>query len=387
MNLAYVATRIKQRKIRNQFREMTTSSARHFLCDILRLDKNFTIRNLFAWLCLCATLTVLNYSSHGRGLDYEMASNFGLLLCGLIGTHLMRIIILSAGKNAPWRSIYIHAFLIGLPISSFLMSVLALEYHAICIYPYWDDRHFSIIRGMLGVWFFMVLLFGGWAGVYVSSLAVKRSNEAEVDRLETETALRDAELRALKAQINPHFLFNSLNTIRALVNEHPERAQEAVLHLSLILRASLQSERMLRSVRDEIATTRHYLELEKIRFEERLQVSIQIAPAAMEAFLPTMILQTLVENAIKHGIGTMVKGGILEIKGDVEGNRLIISITNPGRIDNKNNGTGLGLSNARMRLQRMIGQDARLDIRENEGIVTARLDLPIKRDDKSTLGR
>lgn len=365
---------------------MTISSVRYFTRDILRLDRNFTIRNLFAWLCLCSTLTVLNYSSRGRGLDYEIASNVGLLICGLIGTHLMRIIILSAGENAPWRSIYIHSFLIGLPICSFLMSVLAVEYHAICIYPYWDDRHYSLMRGLLGVWFFMVLLFGGWAGVYVSSLAVKRSNKAEVDRLETETALRDAELRALKAQINPHFLFNSLNTIRALVNEHPERAQDAVLHLSLILRASLQSERMLRSVRDEIATTRHYLELEKMRFEERLQISIQIDPAAMDAMLPTMILQTLVENAIKHGIGTMVKGGILEISGNIENNRLVIAITNPGSIDNKNDGTGLGLTNARMRLQRMIGSDARLDISENDGIVTARLDLPIKRDDKSTIG-
>jgi LytS/YehU family sensor histidine kinase len=97
-----------------------------------------------------------------------------------------------------------------------------------------------------------VVLHGGalrrLAGVYVSSLAVKRSNKAEVGRLETEKALREAELRVLKAQINPHFLY-CLNTIRALVNEHPDRAQEAVLHLSLLLRAALQSESMLRPLR------------------------------------------------------------------------------------------------------------------------------------------
>jgi two-component system, LytTR family, sensor kinase len=365
---------------------MTSNGITCFLPKSLRLDGNFVIKNFFAWTCFCVTLTILNLMTHSKGLSNELVSNLSLLICGFIGTYLLRIIILSAGENASWKSIYIHAFLIGMPISSLLMTILALEFHSIFMNDDWPSTHHSLMRSLFGIWFFMSLLFGGWAGVYVSALAVKRSNKSEVDRLETETALREAELRALKAQINPHFLFNSLNTIRALVNEHPERAQEAVLHLSLMLRASLQSELTLRSLRDEIETTKHYLELEKMRFEERLGIVIDLTPDAMDVFIPPMIVQTLVENAIKHGIGMIVGGGILRIEGRVENGRLVVDVSNPGSLKPKVDGIGLGLTNARMRLQRMIGEDTHLDIGENAGIVTARLDLPIKRDDKSIIG-
>jgi two-component sensor histidine kinase len=362
---------------------MTTVSYQAPEKETFREYSRFLLNNLAAWFCFCATLTVLNYTTHDKSLAREIVSDLILFFACNIGTMLLRRIIRSAGTDAPWRSVYMHAFVFGLPIVSLLMTILMIELNALLIS---DGSPHSFYKALFGLWFFMFLLFGVWTGVYVSALAVERSNKSEVERLETETALREAELRALKAQINPHFLFNSLNTIRALVNEHPDRAQEAVLHLSLMLRASLQSESMLRPLREEIETTQHYLELEKMRFEERLKVAIEIESAAMEVLMPTMIVQTLVENAVKHGIGASVRGGLLRISGKVENRRLIVTISNPGSLKNKADGTGLGLNNARMRLARMIGDDTRLDLTENEGIVTARLDLPATRDDKGTIG-
>jgi hypothetical protein len=344
----------------------------------------FALKNIGAWLCFTVVLTMLNVLMHNRDLCRELQGDLGLMFCCVLGTHILRMFILSPGENAPWRTIYINAFAIGIPLTSFMMAVMGIEMHALFIVDNEQDPQSSLVRALFGVWFFMVILLSGWTGVYISSLAVKRYNQAEVDRLETETALREAELRALKAQINPHFLFNSLNTIRALVNEHPERAQEAVLHLSLLLRAALQSERMLRPLRDEMETVGHYLELEKLRFEERLKVTIDVSPEALDVLVPTMLVQTLVENAVKHGIATVVHGGELSIYGRVANGQCTLAITNPGKLGSPATGTGLGLHNARMRLGSLIGADASLKLAEVDGAVRAELTIPFKRDDNGT---
>ena len=361
---------------------MKNNSLASLIPPSLRFTKAFAIRNFAAWLCFCSVLTMLNCLMHNQGFVKELEGNLGLMVCCILGTHLLRMFIVSTGKNASWREIYIYAFVIGLPLVSFMMAVLGIEIHTIFTAPGEPDRHFSLIKAVFGVWFFMIILLGGWTGVYISSLAITRYTKAEVNRLETVTALREAELRALKAQINPHFLFNSLNTIRALVNEHPDRAQDAVLHLSLLLRAALQSDVMLRPVHDELETVGHYLELEKMRFEKRLNAEISVTDEAMKARIPTMLLQTLVENAVKHGIATMVSGGTLTIDGRVENDRLRLEVTNPGTLSKKTQGTGLGFSNARMRVSRLLGEDAALNLSENNGRVRAVLTIPIKHDDQ-----
>jgi hypothetical protein len=349
-----------------------------------RIDINFALRNALAWALFSAVLTVLNYTLHSRDLARELQANAGLAVCCIFGTHLVRMVIRGSGEDAPWKKIYFNAFVIAVPLFSFLMAVMGLELHWLFGNKSYLHEGTLSPKIIFHVWFFMCLLLSSWTGLYISTLAIKRSSKAEVERLRFETALRDAELRALKAQINPHFLFNSLNTIRALVNEHPERAQEAVLHLSLILRAALQTECLTRTLREEMETVRHYLELEKLRFEERLNIDIDIRGQALEAHLPTMLLQTLVENAIKHGIGKVIGGGALCIRGAIESGRLRVEITNPGRLDDEGDGMGLGLHNARTRLSRLFGPDATLTINDEEGTVRAVVTVPVKRYDQGT---
>jgi two-component sensor histidine kinase len=358
---------------------MTKSPSHFILPESLRCTKTFLLRNSAAWLCLSILLMGFNYGMYSRDIAKELINNVGTLLCGLVGSHLIRMSIQSAGKNASWRSIYVHAFIVGVPLCSCLMAVLGLEFHAFFIMSHFYEPEHSLVKAFFSVWFFMLILFSGWTGVYVTSLAVERSNKAELERLETETALREAELSALKAQINPHFLFNSLNTIRALVNEHPERAQEAVLHLSLLLRAALLQE-SVRTLREELETAGHYLALEKLRFEERLHVTIDVAPEAMDTPVPTMLIQTLVENAVKHGIANVVEGGELRVEGRVNGGRCIVRVTNPGSLKkDATEGTGLGLRNAHKRLSRLLGDSATLSLDEVGKNVMAELIIPMSK--------
>jgi|GEM_PF-1292963 len=338
--------------------------------------------SLGAWLCFCVILTILNFLTGRRNMMDEFIGNAILVLCCALGTHLVRMLIISSGKDASWHKITIRAFLIGIPLFSLLMSILVIEIMAMMDPDKLLKPHHTFMNALLGLWFFMAVLFSGWTGVYVSAIAIQKSSKAEVERLSFETALREAELRALKAQINPHFLFNSLNTIRALVNERPDRAQEAVLHLSLLLRVALQSDTLLRSLRDELDTATHYLELEKLRFEERLTVTIDVEPEMMDVLIPTMLVQTLVENAVKHGIGCAVNGGELAVKGHIVNERCILKITNPGHLTNASSGTGVGLKNARMRLSRLLGEDAKVRIYEEGMTVVAELDVPVRKDDK-----
>lgn len=346
----------------------------------LQLNKSYTIKSVGVWLCLWALLTGMDVSSGNPYLAQKAIANAILSICCSLGTHLVRMLIRSE-PNAPWKSITIRAFLLGVPLFALMMSVLHLELASFLYPEYLALSHVPPITTLIGLWFFMSTLFAGWTGAYVSNLAIKKNSEAMEERLRLENALREAELRALKAQINPHFFFNSLNTIRALVNERPERAQEAILHLSQLLRATLQNERQLRSLREELETTKHYLALEKLRFEERLKVHLDLSNDCLEILIPTMLLQTLVENALKHGISKKVEGGELHISATPTTNGCLILVTNPGNLDNDGEGTGLGLKNARMRLSRLLGEAASLQLSQEGATVVARLNIPIKRND------
>ncbi|MBN1403247.1 MAG: histidine kinase [Opitutales bacterium] len=352
----------------------------------LRFGKSYACKSAGVWLCIAALFTVMDYMVGRHDLGEEILSNLILVGSCAVGTHLIRMLIRSS-PEASWKSINIQAFAIGVPLFSLLMSIFVIECTAILTPERVAQSSRTVYKMLFGLWFFEATLFIGWTGVYVSTMAIKKSSQMELERLRLETALREAELRALKAQINPHFLFNSLNTIRALVNERPERAQEAVLHLSLLLRVALQNENQLRSLREELDTVSHYLELERLRFEERLKVTINVSAEAMEQMIPTMLIQTLVENAVKHGIGRSVSGGELCIRASIDNNSFVLQISNPGTLKSDTCGTGLGLNNARMRLVRLLGADAVLSLYEKDSLVIAEINIPVKKDDRSTAGR
>jgi LytS/YehU family sensor histidine kinase len=210
----------------------------------------------------------------------------------------------------------------------------------------------------------------------------RRSRERELEAAALETELMQARLTALRMQLNPHFLFNTLNTISALIHERPEDADRMVVRLSELLRLALD-EGCPHEVplERELAFLERYLEVEKIRFEDRLQVEFDIEPGVKQALVPCLVLQPIVENAIRHGIESMDAGGRVRIGARAGRGRLELEVTDngPGLPAGDKFREGIGLANTRSRLRHLHGeeQELRLDAVAGGG-VRVRVTLPLR---------
>lgn len=226
-----------------------------------------------------------------------------------------------------------------------------------------------------GFWLFMV-----WSLIYFGYHALNRARRAEVDRWQMESTVKEAELRALKSQVNPHFIFNSLNTVRALIHEDPATAETMVTRLAALLRYALQAGQLETvSLERELAIVRDYLAVEKIRFEERLRPTFEIDEGALGLAVPPLLLQTLVENAVKYGVGGDPSGVDIVVSASVEGGLLKLSVANTGRLSAGGASTGLGLRNATERLRMLFGERAVLRLGEKRpGWVVAEIEMPAK---------
>jgi hypothetical protein len=219
-----------------------------------------------------------------------------------------------------------------------------------------------------------------WLVIYFTALAVREHRSAQLKQSELTRALQLAELRLLKSQLNPHFLFNALNTVRSLIADNPGRAQSAVTHLANTLRYTLSSrQEELVTLSQELDIVADYLELESMRFEDRLRIETAIPPEASAARIPVMLLQTLVENAIKHGIAELPTGGALRISAVVQDEVLIMEVENPRpAAPTRESQESVGLRNARDRLRMLFGARASLDLDLSKpAIATARLRVPL----------
>lgn len=216
-----------------------------------------------------------------------------------------------------------------------------------------------------------------WMAVWAGLQMLQRWRSGEIAKWQAETAARELELQVLRAQINPHFLFNALNNLRALINEDPARAREMLSRLSNTLRHTLQHSAKERvPLADELAVVRDYVALEQLHHEERLRVDWQVDPAAAGASVPPMLLQLLVENAIKHGIARTPGGGVVDIKIRRHGAILSVAVANPGQwAPGASDSTGLGLVNLRERLARAGGPGAGCSVDAANGRVTVTMDL------------
>ncbi|MDD2763030.1 MAG: sensor histidine kinase [Opitutaceae bacterium] len=224
------------------------------------------------------------------------------------------------------------------------------------------------------------ILMAGWLCIYFFYHLFDRYNRLQIEQLRLTAAVKEAELRALKSQINPHFIFNSLNSLRGLIDEDPDRARQAVTQLANLLRYSLQSGQ-LETVpfEEELHTVNDYLALEQVRHEERLRVRLDVAPGALALPIPPMLLQTLVENAVKYGIAPRREGGEIAIIARCEHDQLRLQVTNPGTLAAGGGSTGVGVRNAADRLGLLFGAQATLDLREDPpGHVVAEVILPLE---------
>ena len=241
-------------------------------------------------------------------------------------------------------------------------------------------QSFKIDAGVhVPVWFgFGALLYLLSTGLHYAGLAAEQSREAEARAAEARTLAREAELQALRLQIHPHFLFNSLNSIAALASADGARAREMCIRLSDFLRTSLGvSARPTIPLGEELDLARNYLELERIRFSDRLCVQIDAEPGCEKCAVPALLLQPLVENAVKHGIAGLVEGGTIRLEARRESGGVVVSVTNPFDPDAPAPPrAGLGVAQVRRRLEARYGQQARLDVGPAGGIYRAVVKMP-----------
>lgn len=233
-------------------------------------------------------------------------------------------------------------------------------------------------RGAALVFLFAFLLAMVAGAAHYVYLAVLSSEEAERRAFELRLLAQEAELRALRAQLDPHFLFNSLNAIHALIGAEPAKARKMCGFLAEFLRQSLrQGSPPTIALKEELALIESYLAVEQIRFGERLRCRYEIGPGLETFQLPPLLLQPLVENAVRHGIAHLVEGGELKLSARREGPFLRLQLDNDRDPDAPaGQGTGLGLANVRGRLAAFYGGRASMRVKIAETTCEVELDLP-----------
>lgn len=222
-----------------------------------------------------------------------------------------------------------------------------------------------------------VVLYVLAAALHYLLIGFEEARRAERNTLELEVLAREAELRALRAQIDPHFLFNSLNAISSLIANDPASARTMCLELGEFLRESLRLGGVVTiPLAEEVRLAERYLGIERVRFGPRLRVEREVDDGAGTCAVPALVLQPLVENAVRHGIAQLVDGGVVRIAARCSGGRLCLTVENPVCAGPTTRGAGVGLANVRKRLAALYGPDGSLDARVAGGAFRVELTVP-----------
>jgi two-component system LytT family sensor kinase len=314
----------------------------------------------------------------GNELDGALILNtFSTFAIGLLSSHFYRNLIL----RYHWLRLNIPRLIPRVLLMSVLMATLFYFLHSfvseiVIAHRTVSYKFLDVFQNVLNLTANYVL----WSLLYWLFHFIENYKKEEIKNLKWQAAKNEIELNKLKSQLNPHFIFNSMNSIRALVENHPSKAKDSITQLSNILRNSLfMGKKKYIDFFEEMALVNDYLALEKTRFEERLQVTVDIDDKASSFKVPPLMIQTLVENAIKHGISKIPSGGEVNILGAVQANQLRITILNTGKYENPNelNNKGFGLKNTIQRLHLLYGDHASFRIgNSNDGVVVAELRIP-----------
>jgi hypothetical protein len=334
------------------------------------------------WLLYATVQMVSSIIVSGEVSANRLVFLFVESMLPLVVTHVARLVL----KPGAWLNIGVPRLIMRVVLTALVLGFVFYFLRLPVGYllgMYDSELAFDpgFIVGLSSVY---AIIFFLWYVLYFTFHYFNQYNKS----LKYEASMVQIELNNLKSQLNPHFIFNALNSIRALVDENPLKAKQAINQLSNILRNSLASDKKgLTKFEDELKIVKDYLGLEHIRFEERLKTDFDIDPESRRFYVPPLMIQTLVENGIKHGISRLTAGGLIQMKTKVEDDRLKIMIRNSGRLLNgeKKHSTGLGIRNTVQRLKLIYGDDASFRIlNENDNFVLTEIIIPQKQRYEST---
>ena len=286
---------------------------------------------------------------------------------------------------------------LGLLVGAALLCALVVD--LLHYWLLWPLAQLPLLwQGQVFVWFdaqpmgsklpLLLLLYLVWSMLYLSLSRQQDVRHGEQQRQQLELHMTEARLSSLLAQLSPHFMFNCINNIRALILEDSHSARQMLTHFADLLRYQIQAQSdALVPLREELLVLDDYLALLRIQFEQRLQWQVQVAPDCLARPVPRLALQLLVENAVKHGIGRRQAGGCIELKVErLESQQWLLQVSNPGELTTQiadqtkqaqdPGNTGTGLANLRQRLALLYGNEASLQLVQDGDWVRARLILP-----------
>lgn len=343
-------------------------------------SENFSFKNYYwwfqagGWSCFIALSAALDYISNKLTTSTVYWLIIAWFLCTAL-TEMLRWIIIRfhwlelKGIQVVAR-VGVMVVLLGAIMASLSSFYLTLADRSQTLF---DSSLF--IRNIVNY----SIAFTIWSSMYFLINTLENFRKAEIENLRWQALRTETELNRLKSQLNPHFMFNAMNVIRALVDESPVRSKDAITQLSQLLRNTLQfSKHKFISLGQELEVVRDYLSLESARMEERLRVKWDVDTGCETIEVPPLMLQTLVENCIKHGLAKIPEGGEVIISAKCTSDKLNIRLENSGSYDASiKPESGFGLKNSRERLELLYGKDATLDIRNSvNNTVITELTLP-----------
>lgn len=343
---------------------------------ILGRVSNYWWCQLFGWGMVGLSILFYAYTFRQEITGQYFIKILIVVVSGITSTHILRYFI----KRNRWLLLPVDKVLGKLSFAvlqtSLLFSLLVMGLNQL-VDPenYSGDPDFFVrlFANVLNIGIYIV----PWVLLYYIYHYLAKSRRQELDTLKLESLVKELELKTIKSHINPHFIFNALNSIRALIDENPARARNAVTELSNILRSSMKSETLETvPLERELNIVKDYLALEHIRFEDRLKIEYDINADTLCQPVPPMMLQTLVENAIKHGIGKQIDGGVVRVISTMNKDNHELIVQNTGILNGHASSDGFGLTSTRNRLQLLFGNNANFEIKQVGNLVEARVSIP-----------
>ncbi|MFS4482188.1 sensor histidine kinase [Hyunsoonleella sp. 2307UL5-6] len=350
----------------------------------LSLNKYYIVFGVVGWVILfTTTLAIPKIFIRSDDLEYSLKLYFWAesVLCGVFAFFCSYIISLfidyklhiSNLKQNIWKLVLVF---VGVQLL-----------YTLIIWPILDIAGLQIkgtnttvtFKGKIYNMFYFMTLFFVWFFVFLTIKIYHQLKTVNLKQIQLENNLKESQLNTLKGQINPHFMFNSLNNIRGLILEDVDKARVMLTSLSETLRYSLtKSDSNSIALEDELEMIENYVAISKIQFEDRLTFIKKIDDVCLNIKIPPMIIQMLVENAIKHGISNIKEGGTVCLSTHVKDNQLQIIVSNSGHLSQNKNGTQLGVQNIKRRLNLLYGETSTFNLEAQDNAVVATIKIPLQ---------
>jgi len=337
-------------------------------------NRNFWITQIIGWGIFAGSNLIVQIIG-GFPLDLLLTNSLIPFSVGFLTTTIYRYLI----KDVDWKYWKFSKLLLLLIGSSSVLTIafMAIIYSILFLFI---DVEFNLAK-FLSNFVIFGLIMSLWNFIYFFIHYFNSWHNSEIDKWKLAAEIKDSQLGNLKAQINPHFIFNAINNIRSLILEDKEKAREMLLNFSDLFRYSLKhNENATVELEEEVEIVQQYLELLSIQFEDKLAYKINLENDLLKETVPPMMLQLLVENAIKHGISQFTDGGSIVIDIHKKEDFLLLNVRNTGKLNNTvklGEKLGVGLENIKKRLDLIYTGKAKFDLTEKNNFVTASIKIPL----------